>query len=341
MGVWSDSEHLVALLDRQFKVLKQLPGSRRIVRHRRLLEFLRGEPSLAGILEDFGNEARKVLGSISEEMGVIRTEVAALWGAHKVRLRGKLENVVDDMLFVFGTLKDESTNPYSNRLLRNICLGELPSDNDEVAHNSVLGLEHFAKWEKDDADQPLIDTLSKLLRRSDRATRELQIFRRSDPWISFVRLDRECREFNPEVVTAGDTLTIHSLQHEETAQRVLESERVSTVSTSDNETREVPNGDEDLLLESFVLQIGLLRSRYSLISRFAVRCEAFEAAHLRKLADTRADGKRNGKPADGGGREEKWQTGGAADPRTLSLSLRSRNSSAAGPNDQRSAARHL
>jgi hypothetical protein len=71
---------------------------------------------------------------------------------------------------------------------------------------------------------------------------------------------------------------------EDRANKELKAEQQQR-SSGDAKLEDVSNSDENLLLESLVLQIGLLRSRSSLIQRFAVRCEAFDAARLRTLAD--------------------------------------------------------
>ena len=49
MSAWGDSELLVEQLDRQFGFLERLKGTAKIVRLRRIMAFVEGEPVLAGV----------------------------------------------------------------------------------------------------------------------------------------------------------------------------------------------------------------------------------------------------------------------------------------------------
>jgi hypothetical protein len=294
MGAWSDSEHLVTLLDRQFTALRKATGSSRIVRRRRLLEFLRREPDIFGPLQDFKIEAENTLRLVNEELISIRSRISQIWESHKSWLQLKLRNVKDDALYLFGQLEEGQPASYSNRFQCPIAITEFGQDDDKIAMNCVLGLRHFAEWKKSKEDEGILPEILLLQRRAARAQRELALLRRSAPWIAFRRLERECLEFNAEVVSDGTWADVMSLQNEEKAATLIDSEKVETVYVG--QIHDVVDLNEELLQEALALQIGLLRSRYSLISRFAVRCEAFDAERLREIADTKAAGKKVGKP---------------------------------------------
>lgn len=262
------------------------------MRRRKLLEFLSREPLIAGALQDLSVEARRNLTSISAEMVAIRSEVHSIWEGNKARLQKKLKGVEDERLFVYGRLEDGNSNSYENRLTCSLTIDYFASDDDDILMNSIVGLEQFAKWKEEDRN--ILTQIQSLRRRAARNTRELTLFRRSDPWIAFKRLSQECQEFNAEIVSDGTVAEFSSLESEKRTAKVIESERLET--TYVGQIQEVCDTNEELLQEALILQVGLLRSRYSLISRFAVRCEAFDAERLRAIADTKAPGKKIGKP---------------------------------------------
>jgi hypothetical protein len=170
MGVWSDSEHLVALVDRQFKALRQLKGTQRIVRRRRLLEFLRREPLLGGVLQDFQAEAGNIMGSISSELTSIHAEVVKLWELHKARLRRKHGGVKDPKLSAFGSLDDKNPDSYYNCCIRQGVtsrqdVSESLGQSCHIVGRAVSGLLQFAEWGEQTATDLQLRKASSVLKR--------------------------------------------------------------------------------------------------------------------------------------------------------------------------------
>lgn len=280
MGVWSDSHHLVPLLDRQFEYLRTLTGVSRVLQRRRLLEFLQQEPLLAGILEDLKHEALAAIKEQERELNDIRASVRVLWDQHKDRLRDTLANESNDALHVYGHLIHEGG--YAERVSRPLVLSLDRDDDDKLAKDNVLGLQQFAAYSNAAEDKPLRASLAPLSNRADRARRELDFIRSHSPWFFFQKLWKQAESFNPPVPgdDAGTDEYVEYLVGRESTQVVFDREPQSVAARRVDDAGEREAG----LREALVLRIGLQRSRLSLLQRFATRCEAFDAARLRGVA---------------------------------------------------------
>jgi hypothetical protein len=104
MSAWADSELLVELLDRQFAFLQELMGTDQIVRLRRVLTFIEGEPVLAALLEDARVEADDVRKNLEVRSAKIRESLLSLWVTHVDEIRRRLKDGTDQASHAYGDL---------------------------------------------------------------------------------------------------------------------------------------------------------------------------------------------------------------------------------------------
>lgn len=299
MSVWGDSALLVELLDRQFEYLLKLNGIARLLRLPRLLAFLEREPSVAGLLQDFHEEANDVLASYDNADKAIRTELADLWSTHETEVRGLLSDVEDDALFAYGRMTD-----YANRLegaspavFPNF---GVPSEREQGTERLILALQHWSKWAVQHADErggaptqelrALDGLLSRLRERCEYSSRRIQEASSTLPWPAFVRLGEHANVTNPIPPASAGLVDWVAFNRDSEFATALRRADVGDVSPSEKEDVETvydaTKADAMLLHEELRARIGLGRTRLAIVRRYAARAEAFDARRLRAACDS-------------------------------------------------------
>lgn len=284
MGSWSDYQNIISITDRQFDHLKRISGSQKIYYRKRIFDFFQQEPTIASALADIENEgwisASRVLDSLDEIIGLL----IEIWTREKNRLREKLRDEDDEALDAYGAVDGSEMGTYEGNL--NLKIVRSPDSIVEYCERvkkAVYGLEHFAKWTKDSSDETLLKSLYPLKNRFEHADRALEILSRSHPFFAFRRLKKECEDFNRHPPSDYNGLEfVEWWSSYRKTEEILNAER--NIETVGGGEQFILSSDEQNVRESLVMQIGLTRSRISLIERFAARCEAFDAPRLRNIA---------------------------------------------------------
>ena len=296
MSAWGDSGLLVELLDRQFKFLFDLKGTAQIRQLSRLLSFIQNEPQLVGILEDLRVEALAELKEYEAADAKIRAELARLWQPHQAEVRRRLSGVDLDALRAYWPMDRFEQG------LRQTKSAAFSSNRDGVEHITEKLIRAFYYWWKctndlvDKGAKPLRGEYAKLGTRLERllelqryAARRLEENRRSLAWPAYERLVRKSTVTNPHPPDLSDDLAWMTFS--------LDAERATAVRRADvdranyydkarvDELYAEIAADARLLYEELRLRIGLARSRFGLVRRYAARCEAFEAQRLREVCE--------------------------------------------------------
>lgn len=295
MNSWGDAGLLVELLDRQFIYFLGLRGTPQVIRLAHLCGFLDRESRIAGVLGELRSEASEVLKATAGADDEIRAELTNLWDLHSKRIRTALAQVKDDQLSAYGDMPG-----FDERVRRRPSVAfpmfDEETDCERATSNLVKAFVHWSKWitdtRKSRANKVLLElqrTLEKIAGRNDYNWRRLHEAGQSLAWPCFERLQRHLNLTNPIPPTTGDALEAFRFERARVFADVLRKGDDGELSAvEDNDVTGVYESivaDARLLHEELRLRIGLGRTRLATIHRYAARCEAFDASHLREIAD--------------------------------------------------------
>ena len=305
MTVAHDADVLIELLDRQFAFVLDQEGARRLRFLPRLIEFIRREPVLAGTIADLRHEAALVVQELTAADALIRQRLATLWEKHA------------DSLAAMLPAEDEAERGRSNVYAPFDSYGEMLRERPPFVFATTMvmvGPEHPTK----NLVQALTDGVVTLRQRTEEETGQFppgfegaegelerlkalhahHVRRWNDATETmagpaFDRLAAFCQRLNPEppVDTADPVESISAWYA--FSEQVAFTERV--YGTRHREPN-VGRDDVDvvsaavvdaaaLLVEELRARVLLGRSRQALVRRYAARCEAFDAARLRGIAE--------------------------------------------------------
>jgi hypothetical protein len=293
------------IVDSQFDAAatNDISPADRVLAVYRLVEFLRRDARLSGVIEDAHTDAAVQLAAFQEHDRDTRAALRAVWERYRGdleaarRAAGEREAAVDGK---FGKLED---------------LGKLPDkaadirfDDDNVTKRDPSELDEafsrFFHWFDEDgwtraADNGATDSpawrqdLGKELRKLREKHREawagFQLADRTLAGPAFDRLAHLARWVNPPLAIEGDSewpkAFMVSRRHREGRLQLFGEN--SEKGTKELDTLAV-NARRDLGILHLDLRTRILigRSRLSLVKRFAGRCERYDAPQLRRLAAT-------------------------------------------------------
>jgi hypothetical protein len=294
LSAWGDTELLVELLDRQFSVLAEASGTQKLVRLRRVLGFIEGEPQLAAILLDMQRDAQALGTELNDADAAVRAALAELWQEHGAEIQQRLADVHNPALTAYGTLDGYEAAIAARRTV-SVVQRDLNTEGE--TKNLVAAFGHWWKWITDmvsQAGEVLPEPLHVLSRKLQEITaaqqyadRGVDQARRSLPWSAYARLVARRDILNPKPPKDDDTLAWIRFQSATQFADVLGmADEVDVGPVNDAEVDVVYlelHEDAHLLYEELRFRIGQSRSRVSLVQRYAARCEAFDAQRLRDL----------------------------------------------------------
>lgn len=285
-----DAQQLVELLDGQFFYVLALAGPLKLIRLRRLLNFVHTDPRLAGFIVDMADEAKSELNFYGETTASLRGELSAIWTHNEKRIRDALAHVTDGALAGYGAFDDIQhrlvpTNPTFADLDEN-------SDNVQALKKSISALDHWAKWIVD--VQPETEMAAEMGALRNQLSRlrvhfehDLTYFREqveSNAWIAYMRLAIRSTYTNP-IPPAGDNPVEHALFDKAREDAKLFPQLTAIGDRDAEQILAAVNDSLGFLHQELRFRIALGRSRRALVHRYAARCEMFDAEHLRGICN--------------------------------------------------------
>lgn len=297
MTISADAHELTELLEREFTYLFQLAGTPRLIRLRRVLEFISAEPRLASLVSDAQEESDAALRRYESLDASIRGDLLALWQGHRRAMADVLADG-DDALDAYG-----SRQGFDARLGTPTPLTMPPPHRDaERAHETESLIHAVRHWAKTATQRQAIRpptsphpldglevALGRLLDRIGYASRQLREASESLLAPAFDRLSRDAHLSNPAPPSSPgleEWLDFHSANEFARTARVADEGGASDVerTTLDDIYNRVDR-DARLLHQELRFRIGMGRTRLALIRRYAARCHAFDAAELRAICN--------------------------------------------------------
>jgi hypothetical protein len=304
---WGNADILVEMLDRQLEFLVGQQEERRVMCLSRWLGFLFREPQLAGLAAELSEEAREALRDFTQRDHSIRLHLENVWREHGKLLREHLAGVFEnDQLHAYVHMDAFEEAVQARPRLVFPRWGVFDEDRlqtEDLAH----ALHHWAKWAIQicqEGPEAIPDALVEVRDRAKDAELAFQFLKRQLRTASEAlagpalhRLRAVFREANPKPPTIGDAKSedlddlgwrqaLFEMSNEFASKvhsmRSLELRQLG----SDDVTAAAGSIAEDAELVTHELQVRLLagRSRIALVRRYAARCEGFDAADLRRLA---------------------------------------------------------
>jgi hypothetical protein len=294
---WGDAGLLIELLDQQFAYLFKLHGTARLLRLRRVLSFVEGEPQIAGLLQDFRAEADEALREYGRGDSAVRSELRDLWETHRAALQEALRDVRDDALSAHGEMGEYETRLASSTPAAFSQQG-VGSAREQETEQLIRAFQHWSKWVSDlpqtDAAlkerlRPVQNRLSRVADIHAHSSRRLGEASQGLPWPAFTRLSEHARVTNPQPPTTDDLAAWMQFTLDRRFAGIIRGADESDVSVIDgidvSAVYESTEHDAQLLHEELRFRVSLGRSRLALVRRYAARCTAFDANRLRDLAN--------------------------------------------------------
>lgn len=296
---------LVEVLDRQFTYLLDQEQIRMLLHLPRFLGFLRAEPRLAALLDDFGRETNAALDELSSEDEATRTRLRELWISHESRLKAALGDAVHDeklgVYWPFDKFLAGTNGGDPIELTSRNAFEQDPTRSGRL----IKALRNYSQWATSrtkDADDECPEWLlelgfaiTDLEVRHRHLLRTLRIAAVTLPGPAMTRLKGRASSVNPIPTpeTEGETTDeglgrqvgnlgaekFATLLHDPQARLNAGQPTHDGVDVAEAEVR----NDLRLLYTELRVRLGLCRSRQVIVGQFTTRCTWYDAERLREI----------------------------------------------------------
>lgn len=290
---WMDgTADLIELLDRQFAYLLGRDRDRVLHALPRVIRLIQSEPRLKAIVDEFSAEMARSLDSFVRHEESVMVELRTLWERHGPEL--ELADSTSDFPYAGPRVRSMVMR---NHLSEKVTFpqDDEPSGDPGRCSRPLFGMRHLCKCLLDrceaSAQPPHLQDLSTRLQsmqdQHDHAVRQFWLDGRTLPGVAYLRLASTARSVNavPVPYDGSDealVVQVNAFRGAELSDLVF-APHCQPHTNVDKLTPviEQVRRDAALVHEELRAQIGLTRSHFGLVMRFADRCQQYDAARLR------------------------------------------------------------